>query len=76
MRAAAYPIHPGFLLNLLRAYFFNVLNTLNPEYMSGVIKHANSLRNRVVQEEQVMNSIEISPAWLDQLNEVPFTSCK
>ena len=59
-----------------REYFFNVLNTLNPEYMSSVIKHASRLRNHVVQDEQQRDSIEISEEWWNQLQEIPFVSCK
>ena len=35
-----------------RTYFFNVLNTLNPEYMERVIRHANNKRNYVEEEAQ------------------------
>ena len=34
-----------------REYLFNVLNTLNSEYMSKVIAHANLCRNHVVEEQ-------------------------
>ena len=27
-----------------RSYFFNILNTLKPEYMRSVVEHANNLR--------------------------------
>ena len=30
-----------------RDYFFNVLNTLNPAYVSRVVVHANRVRNKV-----------------------------
>ena len=59
-----------------REYFFNVLNTLNPEYMKKIITHACSLRNHVVDEDQKGEAIEITEDWCNQLNEVPFISCK
>ena len=34
-----------------REYFFNVLNTLNPKYVSKIISHANLSRNKIVNEE-------------------------
>ena len=33
-----------------REYFFNVLNTLNPDYLSRVITHAKHIRSHVVEE--------------------------
>ncbi len=30
-----------------RDYFFNVMNTVSPDYVSGLIKHANEQRNSV-----------------------------
>ena len=46
-----------------REYFFNVLNTLNPEYMKKIITHACSLRNHVVDEDQKGEAIEITEDW-------------
>ena len=59
-----------------REYFWNVLNTLQPEYVERVIAHAHRCRNVVVEDQQQLDSIEISQAWIDQLSEIPFVSCK
>ena len=59
-----------------REYFFNVLNTLNPEYVTKIITHANLSRNKIGTEDQQSDSIEISDAWLEQLKSIPFVSCK
>ena len=34
-----------------REYFFNVLNTLMPQYVSKIIAHASRCRNHIVQED-------------------------
>lgn len=35
----------------IRAFFFGVLEFLRPEYLSGLIKHANRVRNREKEKE-------------------------
>ena len=46
-----------------RDYFFNVLNTLHPEYLEKIIAHANEVRMAPDGEKQQRESIEISPFW-------------
>ena len=46
-----------------RKYFFDVLNTLHPEYMAKIIAHANEVRMAPDGEKQQKESIEISPFW-------------
>ena len=59
-----------------REYFFNVLNTLNTQYVSDIIKHANQLRNKGNGEDDNKECIEITDEWWQQLNEIPFSSSK
>lgn len=59
-----------------REYFFNILNTLQPKFIQALIKHANDQRNSMAAETRAFESIEISDDWWDQLNAVPFISCK
>ena len=46
-----------------REYFFNVLNTLNPEYVAKIVAHANRVRNVVADDDGKRDAIEISSAW-------------
>ena len=46
-----------------REYFFNVLNTLNPEYVANIIKHANGMRNIAEQQDDTKECIEITDEW-------------
>ena len=46
-----------------REYFFNVLNTLDNDYVTKIIAHANKVRNIVTEESDKKESIEISDAW-------------
>ena len=46
-----------------REYFFNILNTLYPDYVKRIIQHANQVRNQVTENAEQRDSIEISDAW-------------
>ena len=59
-----------------REYFFNVLNTLHPEYLAKIIAHANEVRMAPGGEKQQRESIEISPFWEEQLKAMPYLSSK
>ena len=59
-----------------REYFFNVLNTLSPDYLKRVIAHANRQRNAVAENDEKRDCIEISDEWWAQLNDIPFVSSK
>ena len=59
-----------------REYFFNVLNTLQPEYLEQIIAHANEVRMAADGEKQQHQAIEISPFWEQQLKSMPYISSK
>ena len=59
-----------------RDYFFNILNTLHPEYLAQIMEHAGKQRfaaDGVKQKEQI---IEISQFWEEELKAMPYLSCK
>jgi len=39
------------------------LHTIRPEYVLGIIKHANSLRNSCADQEMQADYIVVSPEW-------------
>ena len=57
-----------------REYFWNVLNTLQTEYVQRLIKHANAQRNTVQEDGDGADAIEISEEWWQKLNALPFVS--
>ena len=59
-----------------REYFFNILNTFQPQYVEQIIRHANDQRNSVTNEAQARESIEVSEKWWNALNASPFISCE
>ena len=59
-----------------REYFFNVLNTVQPEYHEKIIAHANEVRMAADGEKQQHQTIEISPFWEQQLKSMPYISSK
>ena len=59
-----------------RAYFFNVMNTVEGEYLQGLIKHAHEMRNAGADKDQEYAQIKISDAWWEKLNAIPFISSK
>ena len=59
-----------------REYYFNILNTFQPEYVDQIIRHANNQRNSVSNDAQAREFIEVSDNWWKALNAVPFISCK
>ena len=59
-----------------RVYFYNILNTVHPEYMSNAIKHANEQRYGSGQINNQMEEIKVSDSWWAELNEMPFVSRK
>ena len=59
-----------------RSYFFNILNTVNEEYVTKLIKHANQARfmaDKLTEDDQ---TIVVSEKMVNMLNAAPFTSCK
>ena len=59
-----------------RDYFFNVLNTLQPEYLAKVMAHANEQRMSSAGEGNKAESIKISEFWEEQLKAMPYLSRK
>ena len=59
-----------------REYFFNILNTLQAEYLEKIIAHANEVRMAADGEKQQHQAIEISPYWEEQLKAMPYLSSK
>ena len=59
-----------------RDYFFNILNTLYPEYLSQLMAHANEARMTAGGLGQQNESIKISQFWEKELKALPYLSCK
>ena len=59
-----------------RHYFFSILNTIHPMYVSRMVKHANKVRNAVDVNEQRTDVVEIVPEWWEKLKELPYFSSK
>ena len=59
-----------------RGYMFNILNTIQPNYLQALITHANDQRNSVSNEAIAREAIEVTDDWWNALNSVPFISRK
>ena len=59
-----------------REYFFNILNTLHPDYLQQVMAHANKQRMTAEGEGMKKESIQISQFWEEQLKAMPYLTCK
>ena len=59
-----------------RDYMFNILNTLYPDYLSQVMNHANEQRMTSAGDDMKKESIEMSQFWAEQLEKMPYLSCK
>ena len=59
-----------------REYFFNILNTLYPDFLAQILEHANKQRMTTEGEAQKEQSIKISQYWEEQLKAMPYLSCK
>ena len=59
-----------------REYFFNILNTIHPEYLKEVLTHASRQRMTTDGETMKKESIKISEFWAEQLDKMPYLSCK
>ena len=68
----AYPREKG----PARDYFFTVLNTLRPEYVDRIVKHAHKVRYASDQVENQHCEIQMTTEWFEKLNEEPFISPK
>ena len=54
-----------------RAYFFGILNTLYPDYVSELITNSKSIRYAAESEAQKVNTIAMTPEWERELREYP-----
>ena len=59
-----------------RNYFWNVLNTVQTQYVTNILKHANEQRMSAKSEAQKEEMIDITEAWWDKLMANPYVSCK
>ena len=59
-----------------RDYFFNILNTIHPDYLAQVMAHANKQRMSAEGEAQAAQRIQISEYWQEQLASMPYLSRK
>ena len=59
-----------------RDYFFNVLNTVQPDFLNQIISHANKQRMSADGEIGQREAIKISQFWEEQLKLMPYNSSK
>ena len=59
-----------------RSYFFDILNTLYPEYLTQISDHANKQRMTATGDGMADDRIHISEAWQERLNAMPYLSRK
>ena len=59
-----------------REYFYNVLNTVHPDYLHQMLEHANKQRMTVEGEAGLKESIQMSEYWEEQLKSMPYLSSK
>ena len=59
-----------------REFFFNVLNTLNQQYVSELIAHANAARHSASEFKTEEETINVSENMIGLLNQAPFHSRK
>ena len=59
-----------------RDYFFNILNTIYPEYLQSIMRHAAKLRFTLAGEDEKPEAIQATDEWLNQLKDLPFKSRK
>ena len=59
-----------------RDYFFNILNTLHPDYLQQVMSHASKQRMTAEGEAMKSETIDISKYWEEQLAAMPYLSRK
>ena len=59
-----------------RTYFFNVINTVYPEFLKKIVDHAIEIRNKPEDNEEKKEFILITDNWYDELMEHPYLSSK
>ena len=59
-----------------RQYFFDVLNTVYPDYLRQIMTHANNERMAADTDQNRTSSIAISQFWEEELKSMPYLSSK
>ena len=59
-----------------RRYFFNILNSVHPEYTKELIAVAQKNRNSASAQGDDFGVVKVSDEWWDKLNSIPFISSK
>ena len=59
-----------------REYFFSVINTIEPDYLSALVKHAQTQRNAPVNPQDNPNVIEVTEFWQKELQASAYFSRK
>ena len=59
-----------------REYFYNIMNTVQGEYLQSLTKHAHDQRVNPVAEAKANAIIEITDEWYENLNSIPYISSK
>jgi len=59
-----------------REYFFNVINTVEPDYLASLVKHAQNQRFNNMAPDENPNIIEVTSFWKKELEASPYFSSK
>ena len=59
-----------------REYFYNILNTLYPDYLKMIIQHAQKVRYGRDETKEKAEAITVTEEWMQILSSMPYTSCK
>ena len=59
-----------------RSYFFDILNTIFPDYLQKIMHHASSQRNAADGAGNQKTSIKATDEWYEELQKMPFLSSK
>lgn len=59
-----------------REYFFNIINTVEPEYLAALVKHAQNQRVHAGEPQDNPNVIEVTEFWRKELAASPYFSSK
>jgi hypothetical protein len=57
-----------------RTFFYNVVNTVYPDYLKNLVDHALEVRNKPEDNEEKKEYILMSDDWYEQLLSHPFIS--
>ena len=59
-----------------RRFYFNVVNTSDPDYLAALLKHAHDLRFGAKNPQDNPTTIEVNEQWAKELQASPFYSRK